>query len=314
MKTLRLFIILTFSAALAGCPAESSYNTANKTNSMPSNVMTTPPFNANPPGNVYADSQPSNSYKSASSNAGGNVQHTPQFSTPKPTPATSEKKDEGLFSFPPPKVTDAYVMDAARLLNAPGQETNLSQVSEKLLAELKKQGYGMGNYTFFWNDNDEFALVTAMERVNADGTKFPDSERWVKSAALPDAKDLREYFKYLIEGKKVYYRVFAFVVSAERKRQNFFKGTPPDFETALFWAHNPNGSDTLGGGEGSTIENVLFTEKYKCFALLYLFVNHTSLDAPRAIDPLNNDLQELTQGLSISAQEHLINTKLLEVK
>jgi len=316
MKKFKLILIFTLSILFSGCAGDVASN-----NSSNSRGNTTPtPFNVNTSSgantlnsNIYADSNTGSTSNTSTTNTGNTKPPVQPPATPKPsaTPPPEDKKDEGLFSFPPPKVTDAHTVNTAVFMNPNGMPTNLSQVSGKLLDGLKKAGYGDGTYTFFWNDKDEFAVVTAMERIELNGAKFAsDNARWVKAAGLPDAHGLGEYFKYLIEGKRVYYRVFAFVITPRRNRQSFTKGTPPDFKTALNWVHSVSGSDTLGDGETTTIESVLFTEKYKCFALLYLFVDHTSLDAPKAIDPMDPNIQKLTQGLSTNAEEHLNNTKI----
>ncbi len=308
MKNLSLIYVGVFSIWLSGCGSEMANSS---TNAPPRTPVTT---NAKPANNV-ADSKTPN-FKPANSTAnlptkGVNTNSTgnSEKSTPKPaataTPA-AEKKDDGLFSFPPPKVTDVSEVKPSDL--GAGENTTLLQVSEKLTDGLEKAGYKQNKYSFFWNDRDEFAIVTAMERVNADGSNFKE-DRWVEDKNLPSANGFKEYFRYLIEGKKVFYRVFAFVVTARRSRQSFKNiGSPPEFVTALNWKNK--GEPNLGDGETTTIESAVFTPKHKCFVLLYLFVNHTSLDLPKSVDSLNDNEKRLQEELVKEADMHINNTNL----
>jgi hypothetical protein len=236
-----------------------------------------------------------------------NINSTPVAdATPAPpTPTTkTEKKDEGLFSFPPPKVVSYSLINNGDLLNREGQ-TTFAQVSEKLAAGLRRGGYVTDDkYAYFWSEKDEFAVVTAMERVNFDGTPLLGNTRWDESAHLPHAHNWSEYFSYLVGGKRVYYRVFAFVVTAKRSGNSFKRNSPPDFQMAQNW--KSKGEPTLGESESpATIGDVIYTDRYKCYALLYLFVNHTRLDAPKAINALAENDKGLTQGVNREAADHL---------
>lgn len=310
----KFLILILFSCFLISGCGDMPANTTNATKANGSNATTvntsvplntSVPTNAATPANVIATNGTSASNTSKDANkASSNSQPTPKpEGSPKtnPTPEQkTEKKDEGLFSFPPPKVTSYAQLDAKKLLNPDGQ-TTFSQVSQKLAAALEKSGYNPSKgYRFFWNEADEFAIVTTMERINSDGKAFEGSERWDNSVALPKAKS-GEYFKDLIYGKKVYYRVFAFVVTAKRTGQSFFRNSPPEFEMAKSWSEM--GEDEFGVGESTAIKEVVFDEKYKCFVLLYLFVNHTSLEKPKFIDSRKDDI--LKQGLELDALNHL---------
>lgn len=289
-------------------------NTTNATKANSSNATTvntsvplntSVPTNAATPANAVATNGTSASNTSKDANkAMSNSQPTPKpESSPKPTSTPeqkTEKKDEGLFSFPPPKVTSYAQLDVKKLLNPEGP-TTFSQVSQKLAAALEKSGYNpSAGYSFFWNEADEFAIVTAIERINPDGKAFEGTERWNDSAALPTAKS-GEYFRNLIYGKKVYYRVFAFVVTAKRTGSSFYGNSPPEFEMARSW--RKRGENEFGNGVSSSIKEVVFDEKYKCFVLLYLFVNHTSLDNPLFIDSEKDNA--LKEGLELDTLNQL---------
>jgi hypothetical protein len=289
-------------ALFAACAEEyPSGNTSTNTNARLANRNT----NASAPTpNTTTTTSSSNSASSSvnkSTNQTNAAQPTP---TTTATPVTEKKKEEGLFSFPPPK-TMSITEIAAGELGAVAGQTTLAEISEKLAGGLERTGYGKNDYSYFWNDKDEFAVVTAMERVNADGSALL-SNRWVEDDSLPFASS-GQYLNYLISGKKVYYRVFAFIITArqERTRRSFQRGTAPDFTTALNW-ENKGDEDLGGGGDAVTpVESVVWSDKHRCFVLVYLFVNHTSLDAPKSVDALGKSETRLTVDLTKDADAHI---------
>ncbi len=299
MKILWLSLAAICLALLAGC-AEQAANSSSNTNAKPVNrngnssvptPVQTPTTGSS--GNVQANksgNQPTNT-----------AQPTPSATA---TPVAERKKEEGLFSFPPPKTMSVTEISAAELAAVTGQ-TTLAQVSEKLAGGLERAGYGKNDYSYFWNERDEFAVVTAMERVNPDGSAF-QTNRWVEDDSLPSAGS-GQYLSYLVSGKKVYYRVFAFIITArsERTRRSFQRGSVPEFNTALNWENK--GDEDLGGGGGEVtpVESVVWSEKHRCFALVYLFVNHTSLDAPKSVDALGKGEIRLTGDLNKDADAQI---------
>ena len=311
MKKTRLILLVLSAALAAGCAGDSSTANSNANGAFKSPDSTPILTNTAPTiSNTKPANSQSNSMKSA--NTGATRPEMPnKTSSPLPTatpaPATSEKKDEGLFSFPPPRVTSVTELKTDVLRS--GAETTLAQVSEKLAAGLEKGGFKRGRYKYFWNDKEEFAIVTAMERIAPDGTNLPEADRWVEDEHLPKARSFGEYVNYLIYGKKSFYRVFAFVVTARRDATDFGDGTPPDFEMAKNW--KSKGKSKLGGtGEPTSVENVIFNEKYNCFALVYLFVNHTSLDRTKSVDALDDDQKWLQEDLVKDADTHLEKTNI----
>ncbi len=236
-----------------------------------------------------------------------NVQPTNRQATSNPAPPTAKKKDEGLFSFPPPRAVGYDTISNQQLLNREGQ-TILSDVSQKLEEGLKNAGYLNDKYRYFWNNDNEFAIITAMERINADGTPFTDNARWESLDILPTAQNLSEYIKYLIGGKKVYYRVFALIVSKED--YSSLDNSPPSFNMAKKWMQK--GKPELSGSATSILREVPFDEQYRCHTLLYLFVNHSSLDYPKPIDDdeLKGTEKGLMKGLSQNPAVHLQQTQI----
>jgi hypothetical protein len=288
---------IAFSNFACGDAAPANNTSSNRpANSRPANQTNTSNSASNTTSNSYSNSQsgPSNSL---GTNSGANDR-------PPPT-QTAEKRDEGLFSFPPPKVISYALIPSADIADASGT-TPFSQVSEKLASGLDEAGYSSDRYAFFWNETDEFAVVTAMERINEDGKPLDEPDRWNVSTSLPRARDAGEYTRYLFSGKKVFYRVLAFVVTSRRSGKSFNRNSPPDFVMAKNWMNK--GEPELGDGESSTIQNVFFTNRYRCYALLYLFVNHTSLDNPTSVDLLKEGDETLIEGLNLKAEDHLRNS------
>jgi hypothetical protein len=227
----------------------------------------------------------------------------------RPQPVEAEKKDESLFSFPPPKPTSFIILDVAKLDRQ--QPGSFGGMAGKLSGALKNAGYSSEEYSYFWNNSEEFAIVTKMERITSEGFPLPE-DRWDDSEQFPVAKDIWDYSGYLIGGKKVYYRVLAFVVTG--KNYNFYKSSPPSFEVARDWMSK--GFSILGGDSpanpGSGVENVALTGEHHCYVLLYLFVNHTSLEHPKSVDKLEGMEESLKSGLNEEVQKHLCHTKIIE--
>ncbi len=319
MKKLIFIQIFLFSIGSIGCgdATNTASTTVNRTNTA-TTPLKTPLSNQMNQLNKATDSAENRDAISTSANrmnnsvaTNGNTRtsNTNVAGTPMATPAPKvEKKDEGLFSFPPPKVISYTLINNSDLLNKEGQTTFL-QISEKLAAGLNKAGYSTDDkFSYFWNEKDEFAVITAMERVTPDGSPVSGVERWNNSTHLPKANNWGEYIRYLTSGKKVYYRVFAFVVTSKRTGRSFYRNSPPDFIMARNWMNK--GESALGDGESSAVEDSVFTEKYKCFALLYLFVNHTRLDSPKSIDTLTENDEGLKEGVNQEAADHLRNTQI----
>lgn len=243
----------------------------------------------------------------------GNTSVTPrQTATPTATPTpeqieTEEDKiEEGQFPFPPPKATNFITLKRSSITNKSGG-TSFNDVSKKLVEALEKGGYDQENYGFFSYRNDEFALVTRMERIDNEGNLYNESSRWVKGtdySMLPPARSPGEYFKYLFSGKKIFYRVFAFVVS-KRNKYRFRKGSPPSFNTAKNWVieGTPVLSRTKTGS--TTVQQTMFSDDYDCSVLIYLFVDHTSLDDAKSVGELGENESELVEELRMGVRRHL---------
>jgi hypothetical protein len=300
--------IVLLSMGVIAC-GQAASNNANRPANSAHKTAPSPAMNPDAIGNTMANSvNAMKSANSASTSARSNANlssSTTQITQPASTPLV-EKKDEGLFSFPPPRVISYSVIHNGDLMNKEGP-TSFSQVSERLAAGLRKAGYDSEEkYAYFWNEKDEFAIVTAMERVNGEGNPAIGEGRWNTSTHLPSATDGSEYFRYLLSGKKTYYRVLAFVVTSRRTGNSFLRNSPPDFIMARNWKNK--GEPNLGDGSVATIGEAFYTDRYKCFALLYLFVNHTRIDAPKSIDSLSENDESLAEGINRVVADHLRQT------
>lgn len=295
-----------FLAGLCGCFGDMAANSpGNRTNTTNANNLSAnkPPSSETPV--IEANSATGNHIDANDFYKDKNVNEVKTSPTPisTPPPDTSKKKEEGLFSFPPPKAVDVGEINISNLMNADGN-ADFAQISKKLADALKTE-YD-GKFTYFWNNDKEFAIVTQMERVDPKGLPLKGSERWEKAPILPTAT-WTTYWDYLFHGKKVYYRVLVFVVSAKAKKGDFMRGAFAEFNTAASWGEQ--GDSRLGDGDGTTeIEQTPVTGKFRVFALLYLFVNHTSLDAPKAVNNLADEEQELRKGINTDVKNHLAQT------
>lgn len=299
-----LLPVLCSCLALVGCGGDAgiTVNTnANSSNAQASPTASTANGNTQPTNSIPTNGVfPTNSIKSANVSV-GNVSATPPPTLSQEDP----KKDKALFSFPPPKVVDMTEIPFQKLANREGT-TTFSDVEKKLVEALEKAGYHREKYGFFWNGQNEFAIVTKMERINADGTRADETIRWETDSRLPAAQTPKEYGEYLFRGKKVYYRIFAFIVT--NRDFTFFEGTPPSFEMASKWI-GLRQSSKLGGGGSAPITQTVFDNQYHCYVLLYQFVNHTSLDLPI---PVNDEHinRSLITGLNKGAWSNLQNTEI----
>lgn len=302
MRIFLSVLLLVVAVASMGCGDSAANNSAFNAN-RPANRNTS---NANAVNttttNVGANQTPANSMANANSSR---PRTTP---TPRPTPGISPTPvaEEGVFSFPPPRATDYIPIDAERLMNPAGQ-TDFYFVADQISAALKRGGYAGNDYKFFRNGESEFAIVTKMERVDGNGRPLDGPDRWEEG--LPTAKGPGEYFQFLFGGKTVYYRVFAFIVT-DREPSGFAE--IPNFEAARKWTIQKNAETQLGIGASDPIRSAVFQEPYRCFALLYLFVDHTSLDQPLPIPP-GGSQGGLTHGLMTGTEVQLTNARIFFV-
>ena len=297
MKCLILLVLLVAGlfAGACGVDMQANNSSVNANSVRPTQTPAVNAVNTNIPANV------SNTY--------ANGYRTPR-PLPTPTPASTPATDKGLFSFPPPRGT-GYTLLKSEDLQDPAGPTTFAFVSRKIAAGLEEAGYmPEQQFAYFWNERDEFAIVTAMERIEPDGTPLPDfDERWDATSNLPSAHGTSEYFRYLFRGKAVYYRVFAFIVTSKHYGNSLKRNSPPDFDTAVAWTGK--GEPQLGSGEGDTaIESAIFDAKYRCYAVIYLFVNHTSIDGPTSVDALKGSDGRLGEGLNRDADIHLAKSNI----
>lgn len=285
MKEINLRIILTLivcfsflltmsclDAAMNTNTANTSGNTGNFANASNSvNSAQTANTNGVIPTNVAADTKPS-PIKNGNAST-GNVTNVNTKPTPPPTPSPTEdpkqndsgKKDEGMFSFPPPKPTTYLTKE---IVNNPGEQIILEQYVAKIRNALIENGHPEDRLVYF-SHKREFALVTGLERIDENGMPLAQS-RW--SEKIPTAGGIGEYFTYLFYGKRILYRFTAFVITEENINPR--RGQIPEFETAKNWIEKGAAStDDLTVG-GQTPQTFTLDKNFKCFVLIYNFEKH----------------------------------------
>jgi hypothetical protein len=295
------YLLILLTLFLIGCDGGATPN-SNNSNS-PRNV-TPPPLPTSAPANSTANSRsiPTKANKPAAPAA----PRTPQ-PPQEPSPSTG-KKVEGLFSFPPPRALDEFDIPNVQLANREGQ-TTFSDVSQKLSDGLRQAGYPEEKYSYFWNNENEFALVTAMERVNIKGEPILTEERFevspmLQAATLWDGK----YWEFLFSGKKEYFRVLVFIVTSKDLSFTGKDVGSPTFEMAASWKSQGTrrlGSSPKDGGVDQGVVGVTYDDRYHCSVLLYLFVNHTSLEGPMAATLLKDEGSYLLTGLNKDVRRNL---------
>ena len=274
-----VFCALLLMTACDGMPANTAFNTnsgnfANSSRNI--NMLPSPAGNSSNSANTAADTNVStantaNTANISTGNASGNLNNINKTNTPSPTPQNTEqndsdKKDEGMFSFPPPRATTFLVKDV--VADGPGEQISLNQYMSKIREALSRAGYGDDRMVYF-SHKREFALVTALERIDENGKPL-EPKRW--SEAIPTAGGLGEYFNYLFYGKKILYRFTAFVVSEDGINPR--RGQPPEFQSAKKWIEKGEiSTDKINVGT-QTAQTFMLDKNYKCYVLIYNFERH----------------------------------------
>jgi hypothetical protein len=301
-KIMYLAILFLFGQICLGCfGSQPSINVNSVANSAVNSANTTPTPVVNIP-NTNANIIGSNSYKSANNSAGNlensNIKTNTKSSnvntkpTPSSTPKTvdsSEKKDEGQFSFPPPQPT-TYTL-----------RQNLGNISAndyvvKLEEQLKNAGFNKGEFKFFSRDK-EFAIVTRFEQIQENGDALKGDRRW--SEEFQSVDGINKYAEYLVWGKKSYYRVWAFLVTNQDYAPE--SGSIVTFEIAKNWLAKGNLklSEKIKGSSESP--GLMLDDNYSCYVLIYIFQKHTSKNDSILLDG---------NVFNISAETQLMQNKM----
>lgn len=115
------------------------------------------------------------------------------------------------FPYPPPEPTEvARVPDA--LLAIEPYETSLDAVGQQLEGALISAGYL--ELAFLGYGCNGFAIATGIERIEPDGTPFPEPDRF-SAAVTPGGFDLADYVARLFFAPPGYFRQIVFLVTED---------------------------------------------------------------------------------------------------
>ncbi len=190
-----------------------------------------------------------------------------------PAPKPPEPREEAKFSFPPPRSTDFEKKDLGEL---PPQ-----QFVARLNEQLAAAGYGSSRKLFFARNN-EFAVVTAMEQIDTAGRPLEGARRF--NLGLPAADGVREYFDFLLRGKRAYFRTFVFFITQDALF-NPESERPANFETAKNWMESREiGDPRAAPAAVDRAPDGAVVNPFYCYAMIYIFEKHTSQSAETFID------------------------------
>jgi hypothetical protein len=108
------------------------------------------------------------------------------------------------FPFPPPAASTLYVLPRDVFPDAP----TIGQVTLSIISALERNGYVERG--FFRTQPDGIALVTRLERINDDGTPYPEANRWPAQARDRTLGQILWSLFYVDPGR---YRVIVFVLN-----------------------------------------------------------------------------------------------------
>jgi Putative peptidoglycan binding domain len=133
-------------------------------------------------------------------NSGSTAQQPPE-STPPPEPELPD-----FPSWPPPMPSASYVLPD-KLLE---RYHTLKEATDAILTALETTGYV--ERSFFRTEPGGIALVTRLERIEADGSPAHPG-RWASAeSTYPSAQDLINFLRGLFFVKKGHYRLIIFVI------------------------------------------------------------------------------------------------------
>jgi len=200
-------------------------------------------------------------------------------------PEAQAEPEVPAFPWPPPRASASAVIPAAFIPSSGIADPTLGDVAEQIRAALDTGGYVERSY---FAAPGGFAMVTRLERIDADGTPKHD-ERWSVEAQPLQSFSLGAYLRALFTAPAGYYRIIVFVVSSQPFAQSAERVSRSD---ALAWLHEGLNQlpDSVGGAA--------YSERHAVTALIYQFEQ-----------PGRQEALLVLQG-SPSAREHLERAKL----
>jgi hypothetical protein len=161
-----------------------------------------PPASALPPPNPLDDAEAAQQQAQASAQARASAE----------AEAKAEEAKAGtqapMFSWPPPEASASYVLPRAAFAKA----DTLGDVAAQILAALASQGYV--EHSYFATPHG-VALVTRLERINADGTRA--APRWPSAFSPTSLIDLLRGLFFVAPGN---YRVIVFIIENQAFQQS----------------------------------------------------------------------------------------------
>jgi len=180
-----------------------------------------------------------------------------------PTVGIDPELDVPQFPWPPPRASASVVMPPGFLRL---RELTLGDAAKLINAALDGGGYVDRSY---FAAPGGFAMVTRLERIDADGTPKQE-ERWSVESPPLQSFSLGAYLRALFTAPAGYYRIIVFVVSSQPFAQAA-EGVSRD--DALAWLHE--GLNRLP----DSIASALYTERHDVTALIYQFEQPGRQDA-----------------------------------
>ena len=188
-----------------------------------------------------------------------------------------------MFPWPAPAPSARMALPASMLDSARhGDAPTLQNAAEALDALLMRAGYSQRAYFRLKDDQQTlgFALVTRMERMHADGTPYPATERFMPANA-PDQFDVLSFVKSLFVAPVGYYRVIVITVA----RAPVATGQVPMAETQAEQLLSQGDSRLTG-----CVAGLPLTDHYAGDALIYEF-RHAPEEQRAAADDAVNQLK-----------------------
>jgi len=220
---------------------------------------------------------------------------TEALPTPAPLPEPAPPRNVGIaeFPWPPPDPSTQIVLPTDGLIKV--QVDTLSTFNQRLNRALDLADYGDRRY---YAVPRGFALVTRVERTDADGTPRKPPGRWLldQSAAISfSISGLAEILTNFVNVPPGYYQVLVFVVTDVP-----FNSNERDIVT------REQASAWLAGGTNvlpDSIGGMSWTSGTRCSALVYEFVKPAASEAA-------SKAPVFRQTGRMSAKDHLIKASL----
>ena len=162
------------------------------------------------------------------------------------------------FPWLPPRAS-AFDIVPRDLLVGEKQTPVLGDVDEALDSAFRLAGYVEKSY---YSVPNGFAMASALEQINQDGTAKKPADRWSVKVAPLRKWSLRAYLESLLKASPGHYRVIVFVVTSEPFAESNTKLTECDVRS---W--KSSGLDRLP----ADIASRPYSPAHACIALIYEF-------------------------------------------